>query len=306
MKKTFRKTTAVLLAVLMLLSCSVAAYAEETASVSDAYYQAGDYELHYTVVKAQGEQKGRILFLHGFLYSGSTWNGVAQIMSQNGYDCYLVDLPNYGLSTRENGETTPIDREELVVGLMQTVAPLDEWLLAGHSMGGGVALNIACDHPELAGLMLFCPSEIQMPGDKILNSFTQSALFQKCFAGIFNALVSSKPIVKLALLAVTKDWSYASKYDTAVLTEPLLRDGTATGIFYSTAYARNTDLTQIEKINIPTLLVWADSDIILSRSNINNITNALPNAEVHTVNGSHIVIETAPELIAALALDFLK
>lgn len=306
MKKTFRKTTALLLALLMLVSCSVMAFCEETVQAGDAYYEQGDYALHYTVVPAEGAYKGRILFLHGFLYSGSTWDGAAQIMSQNGYDCYLVDLPNYGQSTRENQDITPIDREELVVGMMQTIAPLDEWLLAGHSMGGGVALNIACDHPELKGLMLFCPSEIQMPGEKVLNPFTQSALFRKCFTGMFNAIVRSTPIVKLALFMVTKDWSYASSYDTTILTEPLLRDGTATGIFYSMAYARNTDLDAIAGISVPTLLVWADSDIVISQSNTQNITDALPDAEVHTVSGSHLVIETDPAETADLMLGFLK
>lgn len=306
MKTVLKKSTAILLSLLLLFSCGICAFAENETADTDSYYTQGDYSIHYTVVPAEGEAKGRIMFIHGFLYSGTTWNGMADVMSKDGYDCYLVDLPNYGYSTRENSNTTLIDREELVVGLMESIAPMNEWIIAGHSMGGGVALNIACDHPELQSLMLFCPSEIYMQGNSFLTKMATSSVMSKMMDSIFGLVLRSKFIVKAAVYFTSKDMDYAKNYDADLLAKPLLIEGTGAGMLYSSANARNTSLEDIEKIEIPTLLVWADADNVINSSIKTNITSSLKNAQVETVSGSHIVIETNAEELAALSLDFLS
>ncbi len=306
MKTTSKKLLAVLLSLVMLFSVTSVAVFAETETNTDCYYEQGEYSIHYTVVPAEGEYKGRILFIHGFLYSGTTWNGVAEIMSAEGYDCYLVDLPNFGYSTRENKNTTLIAREELMVGLMESVAPLNEWIVAGHSMGGGVALNIACDHPELAGLMLYCPSETYMNGNSMMTSLATSDFMGKMMDSIFKAVLSSDLIVKMAVYMTTGDWDYAKNYNARLLADPLMIEGTGTGMLYSSVNARNTDLDAISQIEIPTLLVWADGDSVISDAIKSNLNSALVNAETVTVEGSHIVIETNPEEISAVTLAFLQ
>lgn len=306
--KTLKKSLAVLLSFIMIFGCSFSVFAENIIAPSDdsKFYTQGDYSIHYKVIEGQGEKKGRIMFVHGFIYSGSTWNGAAEIMAEQGYDCYLIDLPNYGYSTRENADTNLIAREDLVVNLMKSVAPLDEWILAGHSMGGGIAMNIACDYPELKALMLFCPSEINLNGGKMMDIFNSSKFLQKITTSVMNAVLRNKFIVKAAVFFVTKDIKYAKQYNTDILTTPLLIDGTIPGIFYSTANARHTDLEAIAKITVPTMLVWADGDNVINSTMKKNITGALASAEVHTVKGSHIVIETNPKEIADLSLSFLS
>lgn len=306
MKTTSKKLLAVLLSLVMLFSVTSVAVFAETETNTDCYYEQGEYSIHYTVVPAEGEYKGRILFIHGFLYSGTTWNGVADIMSAEGYDCYLVDLPNFGYSTRENKNTTLIAREDLMVGLMESVAPLNEWIVAGHSMGGGVSLNIACDHPELAGLMLYCPSETYMNGNSIMTSLATSDFMGKMMDSIFKAVLSSDLIVKMAVYMTTGDWDYAKNYNARLLADPLMIEGTGTGMLYSSVNARNTDLDAISQIEIPTLLVWADGDSVISDAIKSNLNSALVNAETVTVEGSHIVIETNPEEISAVTLAFLQ
>ncbi len=302
MNKKLTKAISVILTIVMLISINVVTAMAET---DDYYYTQGEYSIHYTVYEAEGESNGKILFMHGFLYSSSTWYGVAEIMSSQGYDCYLVDLPNYGESTRENGDTEIIEREDLMVGLMESVAPLDEWIVAGHSMGGGIALNIACEHPEIKALMLYCPSEINTIQSNLLTSVTTCTCLMNCCQKIFNVILSMKFVVKAAVFMVTKNWSYAKNYDTDVLTSPLMEDGTFMGMMYSSMIARSTDLEAAAELEMPIMLMWADDDGVLSRSNVKNITNALTSAEVYTVEGSHIVIETDPETVAGISLEFL-
>ncbi len=300
---TTKKILAVIMSLVMVFGMfTVSISAEDT--VTDSYYEQGEYSIHYTVVPAEGEFKGRILFLHGFLYSGTTWNGMAEIMSAEGYDCYLLDLPNFGYSTREINVTELIDRENLVVNFMETIAPTEEWIVAGHSMGGGVSMNIACEN-DLEALMLFCPSEIYMQGNSAMGDMIKSPFVSKIFDFIFKLVLSSDFIVKLAVYVTTGDIEYAKNYDASLLADPLMVEGTGASMLFGGANAKNTDLNALAQLDTPTLLVWAEDDTVINGTMTENISTALSNAEMHTVEGSHIVIETHPDTLAEISLEFL-
>lgn len=300
---TTKKLLAIIMSLVMVFGMFTFSISAKNA-VTDGYYEEGEYSIHYTVVPAEGEAKGRIMFLHGFLYSGTTWNGMAEIMSAEGYDCYLLDLPNFGYSTRETAETKLIEREDIVVNFMETIAPTSEWILAGHSMGGGVSLNIACEN-DLEALILFCPSEINMQGNSMLTNLATNSVVSKMMDSIFKMVLSSDLIVKAAVYMTTGDMEYAKNYDASLLADPLMIPGTGAGMLLASANAKNTDLEAIAAIETPTLLVWADGDNVIGANMVENITGALTNAEVKNVEGSHIVIETDPDTLAQLSLEFL-
>ena len=300
---TAKKLLAIIMSLIMVFGMFAFSTSAEN-TVTDGYYEEGEYSLHYTVVPAEGEYKGRIMFLHGFLYSGTTWNGMAEIMSAEGYDCYLLDLPNFGYSTRETADTQVIERETLVVNFMETIAPTSEWILAGHSMGGGVSINIACEN-ELEALMLFCPSEIGTQGNSMIASLATNSVMGKFMDTIFKMVLSSDLIVKAAVYMTTGDMDYAKSYDASLLADPLMIPGTGSGMLLSSVNAKNTDMDALAAVSTPTLLVWAENDNVLSAANCENITGALADKEIVTVEGSHIVIETAPDTLAQISLEFL-
>lgn len=301
---TTKKILAIIMSLVMVLGMFTFGASADDAAVTEGYYEEGEYSLHYTVVPAEGEAKGRIMFLHGFLYSGTTWNGMAEIMSAEGYDCYLLDLPNFGYSTRETADTQVIARETLVVNFMETIAPTSEWILAGHSMGGGVSINIACEN-ELEALMLFCPSEIGTQGNSMIASLATNSVMGKFMDTIFKMVLSSDLIVKAAVYMTTGDMEYAKNYDASLLADPLMIPGTGSGMLLSSVNAKNTDMDALAAVSTPTLLVWAENDNVLSAANCENITAALAGREIVTVEGSHIVIETAPDTLAQISLEFL-
>ena len=301
---TTKKLLSIIMSLVMVFGIfGVAVYAEDTAA-ADSYYEEGEYSIHYTVVPAKGEVKGRIMFIHGFLYSGTTWNGMAEIMSAEGYDCYLIDLPNFGYSTRETADTQLIAREALVVNFMETIAPTEEWIVAGHSMGGGVAMNIACEN-ELEALMLFCPSTINTQGNSMLRSLATNSFLGKFMDNLFKMVLSSDLIVKAAVYMTTGDMDYAKSYDASLLADPLMIPGTGSGMLLASVNAKNTDAEALAKLETPTLLVWANGDNVISADIVSEVTAALPSAQVENVDGSHIVIETAPDMLAEISLNFL-
>ena len=93
--------------------------AEEKPFDNSEFYTEGKYTLHYRVFEAENE-KGKMLMLHGFACSTSTWEPIAAEMVENGYTCVLVDLPGFGYSTRETevSDEDVIARESIVINIM--------------------------------------------------------------------------------------------------------------------------------------------------------------------------------------------
>lgn len=95
-----------------------------------------------------------ILLLHGYLETGEIWNGFADRFLEE-YRVVVMDLPGHGAS----GTWGKIHTMEELAGAVHAVledAHIDRVFLAGHSMGGYVALAFAELYPErLTGYSLF-------------------------------------------------------------------------------------------------------------------------------------------------------
>ena len=137
MKKTVKILSFVLALIMMFSVTSFAADAEEKPFENSEFFTYGDYTVHYRRFFPEGETKGRIIMLHGFVCSTYAWNNMAAEMTERGYECLLIDLPGFGYTTREDENTNFVPRETLVKELAETIAPMSEWIVAGHSMGGG-------------------------------------------------------------------------------------------------------------------------------------------------------------------------
>lgn len=309
MKKMFLKTTSVLLAFVLLFALSIPAFAAagdlQTPFADSRFYHQGDYSIHYRVIEGKGEQKGYILFLHGFLYSGESFRPMAEEMSQAGYTCVLADFPNFGYSTRENAQIEPIDREVLMEGLMQSIAPDAQWILAGQSMGGGVALNIASDVPSIKALLLYAPAPINaMPS--IMNGVLTSGFTTGIFSGVLKLAAKPSFLVRSAMYMATMDWKYTNSYDLSTLTDPLSIDGTGEGLLYMMTRARGTDYDALAQLDLPILLVRGTRDLVVTKLMSAQMDNALSGATKVTISGAgHMLNETHAKQLSAQALDFL-
>lgn len=291
--------------VILVPSLCVFASAVETPYGDSEFFTKGDYEVHYRVIPQKGELKGRVMMLHGFLCSTYAWRNMAAGLSETGYECVLVDLPNFGYTTRETPETEIIDREELVMALMDKLAPGEKWILAGHSMGGGVVTNIA-EERELEALLLFCPapqSTAPVGTEKLLTSKPVRWMMNT----FFKVGTRLGFLVKLVVFAATRNWDFSMKYDVHGVTDPFLYDGIGAGMCQMLLTVRPTDLENTGKITCPVLLVEADGDIIINDEMRKQFYTAFPEAETYLVKGGgHQCIEDRADELCALVLDFLS
>jgi pimeloyl-ACP methyl ester carboxylesterase len=309
MKKKILKSSALALVFAIVVSFAAIAAAEpaEKPFENSQFFTSGDYSIHYRVFEAQGEQKGRILFLHGFLVNTYSWENMTAEMTKAGYTCVLADLPNFGYSSRENADTTVIPREDLMISLMESMAPLNTWYIAGHSMGGGVAMNIAIEHPDIMGLLLYCPApNTSFP--QLLKPVVTSKLMGSVYTAFFKfAAFAPKIIARLAVGYIAVDLKFGLKYDIANVTDPLQIEGSGPGMTYMTANTTPTDMTALPNLQMPILLVEGEKDNTLPKSMIEETIAALPQATLYIVpGGGHMSNENKAVELAAVTVDFLE
>lgn len=302
-----KKILSVVLCFVMLLATAIPAFATEAKNLpyeNSNFFTYGDYELHYRVVEHEGMYKGRIMFIHGFGQSSFSWENMAAEMSAKGYDCYCVDLPNFGYSTRETADMELLDRELLVEKLMLSIAPEKTWILAGHSMGGAVAINVA-QNVDVQKLMLFCAAPVADMGD--MSGMTSSPLMVGMVDFVFKYLTKVDLIMKIVVLMATANFEYTKNYNLEAVTAPLQLDGTAEGLCTLMGHQKPTDLEGAANIDCPVLIVNAEKDMIISDSMKQQIADAFPGAEHYLVaGGGHICIEDRAEELAGVAYEFLN
>lgn len=95
-----------------------------------------------------------LILLHGFLESKVIWDNFTQKL-QDEFTVIAIDLPGHG----ESGVVSDNHSMQLMSGVVKEVLDaekISQAVIAGHSMGGYVALQFAADHENLLkGLVLF-------------------------------------------------------------------------------------------------------------------------------------------------------
>ena len=94
-----------------------------------------------------------ILLIHGFSASLHTWEPWVEWMTSNNalvgnYRVVSIDLPGHGLTRAPAGYQASIEAFRDVVREFTTARGMNDFILAGNSMGGNVAWEYALAHPE--------------------------------------------------------------------------------------------------------------------------------------------------------------
>lgn len=99
-------------------------------------------ELHATQI---GEQGSWVVFCHGVFGQGKNFTQIARALGEQ-HRCLLLDMPQHGRSP-----WSPTFDYVAMADAVADALPRDDGpvTLAGHSMGGKIAMLLALRHPEL-------------------------------------------------------------------------------------------------------------------------------------------------------------
>lgn len=305
MKKIF----ALILSLLMLFSfstVSLAADENEKPFENSEFYSCGDYSIHYRTFLPESEPKEQIMLLHGFGLSTVSFEPLAEKYVANGYKVVVVDFPNFGYSSRETLDMNLLSREEIVYSLMSFLG--GKWILGGHSMGGGVAINVATSHSDkVSALVLFAPQTNSKP-NFVMASFMKSAPVRAAFELVIRLASRSSSVIEKMLDLSFSDETYAKNYDKEKISAPLKISGTGSGIAIMSSHVSSTDFAAFSMLDIPVLIVTAENDNVASKDNLEKI---ISNSPINTVfysfqKGGHMMMEYDSDLAFEVTAEFIK
>ncbi|MBO9369364.1 MAG: 2-succinyl-6-hydroxy-2,4-cyclohexadiene-1-carboxylate synthase [Chloroflexi bacterium] len=88
-----------------------------------------------------------VVFLHGFLGSGESWEGVVSRLS-DAFHCLLVDLPGHGRNLAPLGRWPSLGKWAAALEACLEEKASGAVHLVGYSLGGRLALRFALDFPH--------------------------------------------------------------------------------------------------------------------------------------------------------------
>jgi pimeloyl-ACP methyl ester carboxylesterase len=190
----------------------------------------GGYPVRYEVAGEEGEP---VVMVHGLSGSTRWWARNLPALARR-YRLYLVDLPGFGAMRRLGRHFVLAEAASWLSEWMRAVG-LERAHLAGHSMGGYVAIRLAAGRPELVGRLVLVAPAGTPTGRSMLGH-----------------------LVPLLLAA-----RYSAPAFLPVLARDALRMGPVT-LWRAARDLLAEDVREdLRRIEVPTLLVWGENDPLI-------------------------------------------
>lgn len=253
--------------------------------------------LHYELWGEEGEV---IALLNGIAMSVGNWRPVADLLTAAGYRVLCHDFRGQMLSQRGSGPYSLRGHAEDFASLLGKLG-LDRAHVMGTSYGGEVGLEFALAFPGRAASLAIFDSVAAT--DPLLTAAVEG--WKAC------ALADPRAFYR-SIIA----WNYSSEYIGAHRDELLKREDAIASLprvwFEDFAALCDAFLAidlepRIGAIAVPTLVAWAEADILKGERYSRAVAERIPGALARSIPGSgHAVAMERPEAVARTMLDFLE
>jgi pimeloyl-ACP methyl ester carboxylesterase len=251
-----------------------------------------------------------LVFLHGFGTSSETWHDLRPVLNQQ-RSLYLIDLKGFGLSSKpRQGDYSPDEQANIVAAFMRH-QNLQDYVLVGHSYGGGIALQAyrklkqrRASTPK--GLVLIDPAVYPQKLPSYISNLRRPIINKLIFlltSSSFRARYAmNRAFHKKEAITPERIERYARFLDL-----PGAHDAFV-------AAARQIDradpaelVAHLGEVDGRTLVIWGAHDPVLPVSDADRLRQQLPSAKVVLAPGSgHVPHEEEPERVASAILEFLR
>ena len=212
------------------------------------------------------------------------------------------------MSFRRKAETNDmelLDREEIIYALMCHLG--GRWIVGGHSMGGGIAINIATDYSDIvSGLVLYAP-QTNTEAKGFAAKMSASKLMQTMMSAVLAFALRMPVLVRMLVEMSFSNKEYAKTYDLSRITDPMKVDGTGAGISIMSSHTRSTDFEKLSSLKMPCVIFTASEDRVAMADNLQTIIDSAPEGKVvyNFDEGGHMMMEYNPKEVAKLSLPIM-
>jgi pimeloyl-ACP methyl ester carboxylesterase len=254
------------------------------------------YQVRYRVL---GDGSPALL-LHGWGSSWHYWQWLMPALAACGYRVYAPDLVGHGDSAKPPLEYDAETYLGFARGLVRALS-LERFVLAGHSLGGYVALSLAQQQPDwVQRLVLVSPvvytGQLRQP---VLTFLLLPAL------GELTLRLTPRPLFDTVIR-----FSHLGRCGT--VPESFLRQA---AIDYKRTIPRSANYRfgtpdlrhDLHRVTMPSLVVWGEEDALLPSRAFRQLAEGLPDARAHPFpTAGHSPLVEQPAAFNQIVLQFLN
>lgn len=237
-----------------------------------------------------------IVLIHGIADNALTWAFLLPRLARWAGPIYALDLPGFGLSGYPAGRRYATISEHVAVVQelirSQIGGPA---LLIGNSLGGWIAARLALNTPELArGLVLLDPGGAMLGGRADWDPFVATVAVPdlRTVRTIYRQMFGQVPLPL-----------YLGQHSFRAL---FLRDP----VTHFVAAASEDEFfrpEELQRIQVPTALVWGERDTFLPAGSQQFFTHNLPNPALLTLPGcGHLPQRERPRRVDRFVHQFVQ
>lgn len=279
-------------------------------------------DLQHTFVRANGiffhvaqieNDAPLILFLHGFPEGWFAWKSQLAAVAGAGFRAWAPDLRGFNLSAKPRGvDAYHLNVLALDIFELLDAASVQKAIVVGHDWGGIIAWRFAMDYPDRVSklVILNAPHPAQqragffMPRQWLKSWYI--AAFQMPYLPELLMAKNARVIAEgLRESAVRREAFSDAELDAyaRAIAEP---GAMHAAINYYRSLARDGFWLPVKTIDMPTLMIWGEEDIALSKELTYGTERCVRDFRIRYVRhcGHWVQIEAAEEVNETL-LDFL-
>lgn len=225
--------------------------------------------LHTQVLYAQGEEKGKILLIHGLMASTFSYRKNITFLSEQGYTVIAVDLPGFGYSDKPSD--LKYTQENFAKFLWEMLDDFDmqhnsqsAWHLVGHSMGASTTLAMALQNQsKIIDITMIAGAVNQGSNSAAFIMGTPVGAWLKVALRYF--MLNKKNFENLL-----KDVYQKEVPQEAVdgYLKPVLTKGTINGLLQFVKTSKNVTIEEVKNLNLKINLIWGKKDTWVPVENI--------------------------------------
>ena len=256
-------------------------------------------EVHGHSVAYKNAGEGPLLvLLHGFLCDSRCWRRQLADLSDQ-FRVVAWDAPGAGSSSDPPDPFTITDWAQCLAGFLDTVG-IEHAQVLGLSWGGILAQEFYRLYPERVLALILCDT---YPGRKgpLPESVCKKRL-ERCF------LESSLPPEDFVPRWVPEFFTEAAAHDLKEEMSAVVSDFHPLGFRLMAKSSADTDTTGLlPNIEVPTLVLWGDDDRRSPMYIVEQLRDAIPNAELAVIaNAGHVSNMEQPEEFNAQVRRFCQ
>lgn len=235
---------------------------------------------HILPVKVDKGTGAPLVLLHGLGNNHRSWKFVMDHIDYSQWRVIVVDLLGFGDAPKPDVGYTPKDHADAVLATLDSLG-IDTAVIAGHSMGCIVAIDIAHRYPErVSQLALFgAPLYKQKPRANWWRKLTRA---EGLYFSLFEVVKKNPEAIQAGGQIADDLLPFVKGMEITDETWPAYKKSLENTIMQYESYKRATELT------VPTLFINGLLDFFIIRRNIRLVRRANPRyVRIKRVLGPH-------------------